>query len=337
MLRETGFIYFNTKFPFLERVMDSVLTMYVLPAAFILDLAVGDPVWLPHPVRWMGRAITGFEHPFRNLPVGLTVSGILFAITLIAGTWASAFLLVSMAKTLHPALGSGIEIILIYFCISARCLEKYAMEVYQSLMHKKLPEAREKVSRIVGRDVAHLNERDVAQAAVESVAENLVDGVISPLFYAAIGGAPLALAYKMVNTLDSMVGYKNDRYRRFGKAAARIDDIANFIPARLSVLVISAAAFLLPGNGRRALSTGLKEGPRHTSPNSGYSEASFAGALGVKLGGTHHYGGKLVPKPHIGVRFGPVDIHHVRKACDLMILSSLLWLAVLWGAVLLWP
>lgn len=309
---------------------------YVLPAAFLLDMAIGDPTWLPHPIRWMGRAIEKFEPFFRKLPVRLSVSGALFALALIAGIWAIATAAVAAAHGLHPVFGSVLEIMMLYYCISVRCLEKYAMEVYASLMRFDLPDARQKVSRIVGRDPEQLNENGVAQASVESVAENLVDGVISPLFFAAIGGAPLSLAYKMINTLDSMVGYKNDRYGQFGMASARIDDLANYIPARLSVPIISSAAFLLKKSGRIAFHTGIREGRRHSSPNAGYSEAAFAGALRVKLGGTHYYGGRRVSKPDIGAGFGKVRPHHIKQACDLMTLSSLLWLAVTWAAALLW-
>jgi adenosylcobinamide-phosphate synthase len=316
--------------------MDFFPSWYILPAAFLLDMAIGDPTWLPHPIRWMGRAMEKFEPVFRKLPMRLSVSGTLFALALIAGTWGVAAALVAVSRALHPALGSVVEILMIYYCISVRCLEKYAMEVYESLANGNLLEAREKVSRIVGRDVEGLDEDGVAQASLESVAENLVDGVISPLFFAAIGGAPFALAYKMVNTLDSMVGYKNDRYGQFGKASARIDDLANFIPARLSVPMISFAAFLLAKSGRTAFKTAIKEGRQHASPNAGYPEAAFAGALSVKLGGAHYYGGRIVPKPNIGIGFGKVKTRHIKKGCDLMILSSVLWIAVMWALALIW-
>jgi len=183
---------------------------------------------------------------------------------------------------------------------------------------------------IIGRDVASLSANGVKRGCVETVAENLVDGVIAPLFFAAIGGAPLAVAYKMVNTLDSMVGYKNERYVLFGKASARMDDIANYIPARLSVPVIALAAQLLAGKGRVALTTAVAEGGNHSSPNAGYAEAAFAGVLGVRLNGPNYYSGERVDKPWLGIRFSrETDIRHIRQACDLMFLSSLLWVSVL--------
>jgi adenosylcobinamide-phosphate synthase len=167
---------------------------------------------------------------------------------------------------------------------------------------------------------------------VETVAENLVDGVISPLFFAAIGGAPLAMVYKMVNTLDSMVGYKNETYEYFGKASARSDDMFNYIPARLSVPIIALATQILSGNGCRSLITAVKEGAHHASPNAGYSEAAFAGALAIRLNGPNYYNGKLVEKPFIGVKFGSTTVAHIKQACDVMMLSSLLGLGILWSA-----
>jgi len=170
--------------------------------------------------------------------------------------------------------------------------------------------------------VDRLDENGVSRAAVETVAENLVDGIISPLFYAAVGGAPLCLAFKMVSTLDSMVGYKNDRYLYFGRSAALMDDIANYIPARLSTPVIALAAQILGGSGKRALGTALREGRNHASPNAGIPEAAFAGALGVKLGGPSFYHGSLVSKPYIGAEFDTVGAYHIPRACDLMMLSA---------------
>jgi adenosylcobinamide-phosphate synthase len=184
---------------------------------------------------------------------------------------------------------------------------------------------------IVGRDVDDYQADGIARAAVETVSENLVDGVISPLFFAAIGGAPLAMAYKMVNTLDSMIGYKNQKYLYFGRAAAWLDDVLNYVPARLSVPIIALAAQLLDGKGARAFETAVKEGANHSSPNAGLPEAAFAGALAVKLNGPNLYNGKLVDKPYIGVRFGKAKIENIKQSCDIMMLSSILWLGIVWG------
>lgn len=305
--------------------MDWIPPWYVLPAAFVLDILLGDPRWLPHPIRWMGRAIEILEPRFRGWVPNLVVSGALFAGTLIIGTWLLTFMAVFLAGQRDPLVGAILQIVIVYYCLSARSLEKAAMEVGDALDRQNLPEARQRVGMIVGRDVKQLDGEGVGRAAFETVAENLVDGVISPLFYAALGGAPLAMAYKMVNTLDSMVGYKNERYHAFGKAAARIDDFANYIPARLSVAVIALAVQLLSGAGRSALKTAFNDGARHASPNAGYSEAAFAGALGVRLGGPNVYHGRLVDKPYIGAGLGRVRTGHIRKACDLMLVSALLW------------
>jgi len=311
--------------------MESYGSLIILPAAYLLDLILGDPQFLPHPIRWMGKAIELLEPAFRNISKNLYVSGAFFAIFLILSTWGIAFIIVGAAMKLNPMLGIVIEIVLIYWCISVKSLRQSAMEVSRLLMNSGIKEAKEKVSLIVGRDVEKLTERGIVKATIETVAENLVDGVISPLFFAVIGGAPLAIAYKMVNTLDSMVGYKNEKYIHFGKAAARIDDIANFIPARICVPVISFAAQILSGKGLSSLKTAIKEGKNHSSPNAGFPEASFAGAMGIKLGGPNYYHGKLVYKPYIGKLFGEADIKHIKKACDLMILSSVIWLVILCG------
>jgi adenosylcobinamide-phosphate synthase len=309
--------------------MEFSIALYALPAAFLLDLVLGDPESLPHPIRWMGKAIASLEHTFRNIPIKLIFSGTLFAVSLIAGTWCLTALLLLAAKLIHPIVCDILEIVLIYYAISTRSLEDAALEVYRALKQNRLQEAKASLGMIVGRDVAELKEEGIARATVETVGENLVDGVVSPLLYAAIGGAPLAMAYKMVNTLDSMIGYKNDTYRHFGKIAARIDDVANFIPARLVVAVIAIAAQILTHRGLPTWKTAVAEGANHSSPNAGYSEAAFAGALSVQLGGPNLYGGHLVSKPYIGLRFGQTKPIHIKRACDLMVLSALIWLGIL--------
>ena len=311
------------------------LHWYILPLAFLLDLLLGDPPYLPHPVRWMGQAISTLETPFRKISASLLTNGAVFSIILAILTFILTALILKAAQDVHPVLESVVEILLIYYAISIRSLESSAMAVSEALNREDLPNAREKVSHIIGRDVQSLSAQGVAGGAVESVAENLVDGVISPLFYACIGGAPLAMAFKMVNTLDSMIGYKNEKYEKFGKVAARLDDLANYLPARLSVPVISIAAQLLSGKGMSAFKTAVFEGANHSSPNAGYSEAAFAGALEVKLNGPNTYGGKLVEKPFIGTRFNRPKIFHIKKACNLMMLSAFMWFALMWGLNLL--
>jgi adenosylcobinamide-phosphate synthase len=296
-----------------------------IPSALALDLILGDPQGWPHPVRWMGRAIEWFEPVCRRLWKSERWAGAVFAVTLIAASWAIAFGVVKSIYGLHLVIGFMVETVLIYYCLSVRALLYAATEIHALLVRREIDSARHKLSWIVSRDVERYQGEDIARATVETVAENFVDGVLSPLFFAAMGGAPLAVAYKMINTLDSMVGYKNERYIRFGTVAARIDDAANYLPARLSVAVIALAARLFPGrHGRRAFQTALEEGGHHTSPNAGYPEASFAGALAVRLNGPNYYHGRLACKPYIGVAFGPVTIGHIPQACQLMLVASLL-------------
>ena len=309
--------------------MDYSATYFVLVCAFILDFFIGDPDFRYHPIRMFGRAIDLTEPRFRKWFENPFAAGLFFALFLIVAAWGAAWFVHASARGIHPAFGTGVDILLVWFCISARSLESAAMKVAEPLNMRRTEKAKEQLARIVGRDTHNLTETGIARAGVETVAENLVDGVISPLFYAAIGGAPLALAYKMVNTLDSMVGYKNEKYADFGKASARIDDIANYVPARVSVGIVSIAARLLGKKGMRAFGTGFMEGNKHASPNAGYPEAAFAGALGIRLGGPNYYQGRLVEKPWIGPAFGDPNSGHIRKACDLMMLSSLIWVCVL--------
>lgn len=295
---------------------------YILPAAFVLDLIFGDPRFLPHPVRWMGKGIEVLEPRFRNFSSGLFTGGLAFSLTLILLAWATSTIVMGLSFAIHPVPGKIIEIGLIYYCISTLSLKKAALDVVRSLREEGLATAKKRLCFIVGRDVEPLDEEGVARATLETVAENLVDGVVAPLFWAGIGGAPFAVVYKMINTLDSMVGYKNETYLEFGKASAKIDDIANFIPARLSVPIIASASYLLLGHFKAVLHTAVSDGRNHSSPNAGFPEASFAGALGVRLGGPNYYGGECVQKPYIGSSFGPVAIGDVEKACRLMVYSS---------------
>ena len=303
--------------------MNFIAFWHILPLALSLDLIIGDPEHLPHPVRWMGKAIMHLEPFFRRIISNAKISGFVFSVTLIFSTWSITCILLAVLNAKSPVAKDICSVLLIYYSLSAGSLKKAGMEIYYLLKQKKVDAARNKVALIVGRDSSTLSKNGIARATVETVAENFVDGVISPAFYALIGGAPLAMAYKMVNTLDSMVGYKNRQYKDFGMASARIDDVANFIPARLSVLFISFSAYLICAKGRIALKTASTEGSNHLSPNAGYPEAAFAGVLGVKLGGPNIYHGQVVSKPYIGKTFGCVFPFHIKQACDLVILSSL--------------
>jgi adenosylcobinamide-phosphate synthase len=311
----------------------------VLPAAFSLDLLVGDPLFLPHPVRWMGQAIELCEPRFRRVLKNEFLAGSLFAAFLIVVCWGLTALATHLAYHIHPVLGWGLQIVLIFFCLSARSLAAAAMRIHRLLKRGRVAAARRELSMIVGRDVDRYQADDIARATVETVAENFVDGVLSPLFFAVLGGAPLAMAFKMVNTLDSMVGYNNARYRLFGRAAARIDDTANYIPARLAVVIVGLAAWFLSGSkgAGRAMGTAWREGAHHSSPNAGYPEAAFAGALAIKLNGPNYYGGVLMDKPFIGVNFKVARQPDIPKACGLLLVAALIAAALAWMVVILIP
>ena len=306
-----------------------------LTLAVILDMLLGDPLWLPHPVRWMGGAIERLEPRFRALPVSPRASGGLMAAGLVASVWALSYLLVMLAAVVHPLAGIAVQALMLYTCISARSLAEAALAVGTALSRSGLAAGRTAVSMIVGRETDRLDETGVTRAAVETVAENLVDGFISPVFFAVLGGAPLAMAYKMTNTLDSMIGYKNERYLLFGRFAARMDDVANFVPARISPLFIALAARLAIGQGRSVLATAWRDGRAHASPNAGYPEAAFAGALGIWMGGPNDYHGQRVDKPVIGKGLADARPVHIRQACRLMQTTAILFFLGAAGAILL--
>ena len=311
--------------------MADLLSWLTLPAAFALDALIGDPPSLPHPIRWMGRAIEQSEPFWRQTVASERLSGLLFAASLILGCWLLALLVTGLAWKVNALFGFVVETVLLFYCLSAKSLRQAALEIDRLLAAGEVDRARAQVRMIVGRDVDRYEADDIARATVETVAENVVDGVLSPLFFAALGGAPLALAYKMVNTLDSMVGYKNPRYLLFGRAAARIDDVANFLPARLAVPLIALAAHRVEGaSPALALQTARREGKNHSSPNAGYPEAAFAGALGVRLNGPNVYHGVLVDKPYLGAAFGPVTRAHIARACRLMSLTALAGALAAW-------
>lgn len=295
----------------------------VLLPAVALDLLLGDPHWMPHPVRWMGRTISGLETLLRRLfpktPGGERGAGIVLALslpTLFGG--GSALILWGLGQV-SPWLSWVVQLWFTYQLLAARSLQKESMAVYSPLKAHDLEGARRAVSRIVGRDTQALDETGVAKAAVETVAENTCDGVIAPLIFLFLGGLPAGMAYKAVSTLDSMVGYKNDKYCFFGWASARLDDLLNFIPARLSGLLLCLGAALLPGcSGRRAWAIFWRDRRKHASPNSAHTEAACAGALGVRLAGDASYFGKVVHKPTLGDPMRPVEPEDIPRACRLM-------------------
>jgi adenosylcobinamide-phosphate synthase len=279
----------------------------VILAAVILDLLIGDPRWFPHPVVYIGRLIEALEKALRRLVRNERLGGMLLLIMAVGITCLLTVALLAIAYAVSPYLGFGVAVILSWSSLAARSLHRESRLVADALGRGDLATARRCLSFIVGRDTAGLSEPEVWRATVETVAENTSDGVIAPLFYLCLGGPVLAIAYKAVNTLDSMVGYRNERYKSFGWASARVDDLANFMPARLTGMLMVAVAPLFgfqPGNAWRIM---RRDGRNHSSPNSGIPEAAVAGALGVRLGGASVYSGKRVEKPTIGDPLKPLS------------------------------
>ena len=302
--------------------------LLALAIGFVLDLLLGDPRWLPHPVVYMGKLISALEKGLRAVfpktARGEFWGGVVLAAVLPAVSFILAFFLLKLAGMVHPLLRLALESLWCAQCLASRSLRDESMKVYDALAAHDLPLGRKMVSYIVGRDTDALTEEGVTKAAVETVAENTADGVIAPMLFLAIGGAPLGLAYKAVNTMDSMVGYKNDRYLHFGTAAARLDDACNFLPARLAGLLMVLAAPLAGLSAAGALRIFRRDRRNHKSPNSAHTEAACAGALGVQLAGNAHYFGKLVEKPTIGDPLRPVEPDDIKRACRLMFASSAL-------------
>ena len=297
-------------------------------AAFATDLLLGDPRWLPHPVRLIGKAAGGLEAGLTRLVGRGHLAGMVFTVALVAGTWAAAAALVSLAAACDPRLGLLVETLLVYTALAARDLDVESRRVCRDLNAGNLPQARLHLAAIVGRDTGRLDEPEIVRATVETVAENTVDGVVAPLLFAIIGGAPAALAYKAVNTLDSMVGHLDDRYRRFGWASARLDDAANYLPARLARLLFALAALACRLDAAGSWRICRRDGRKTASPNAGISEAAVAGALGVQLGGVNYYGGQPVAGPHLGDPLRPLERQQIPQAIRLMYVVSLLTLIV---------
>ncbi len=278
----------------------------IILGALLLDLLLGDPRWFPHPVKGMGRFITETEGILRQTGMNMRLAGIILLVATVGTVAGVAWLLLMGASLIHPLVGDGVALVLAYSCLAARSLHGESQMVADALTRGDLPQARRLLSRIVGRDTEQLDEPEIWRALVETVAENSSDGVIAPLLCLMVGGPILGLAYKGVNTLDSMVGYKNDRYLRFGWASARCDDLVNWLPARLTGLLMVLVAPLAALSPGRAWRTMRRDGRNHSSPNSGIPEAAAAGALGVQLGGTSSYFGMPVVKPTMGEPLVPL-------------------------------
>ena len=318
------------------------LSMLAVGLGFLLDLLIGDPHWLYHPIRLVGRLIESLETLLRRIfpktQGGEFLAGV-FLLVLTAGiTFGAASGLLYLAGCVHPYLRFFLETVMCYQLLATKALKDETMKVYQALKAGDLEGARYAVSMVVGRDTAVLDETGVTKAAVETVAENTSDGIVAPLLFMVIGGAPLGYFYKAVNTMDSMVGYRNERYLYFGRAAARFDDVLNYLPARLSAFLMIGASALSGMDARHAFRIYQRDHAHHASPNSAHTEAVTAGALHIELAGNAYYFGKLYEKPTIGDADRPVEYEDIRRANQLLygtaVLALVICLAV--KGVILW-
>ena len=301
-----------------------------------MDLLIGDPRNIPHPIRWMGKLIGSLDRkllgdipeerrdPRTRDKRSEHNKGVILVIAVIAATLLLTAAVLIAAYVIHPAAGVVVESILTCYLLAQTSLRRESMKVYNALKRGNLRIARKAVSMIVGRDTDQLDEAGVTRAAVETVAENFSDGVSAPMIYAAIGGPVLGMVYKAINTMDSMIGYKNDRYMWFGTAAAHLDDLANYIPSRLSALIMIAASTILGEDydGARAWKIWKRDRNRHKSPNAAQTESACAGSLGIRLGGSNYYFGKLVEKPYIGDETRPIEYEDIKRTNRLVMASS---------------
>ena len=313
-----------------------MMTVWAVLGGFVLDALFGDPAWLPHPVVYMGKAISKLEKFLRprlpKTPQGELLGGAIVAFCLPVGTFLLTGLVCWGAARLHLLLGLAVQMFWCGQALAARGLVQESTNVYKELKKPDLPGARKAVSRIVGRDTAALTAEGVTKAAVETVAENASDGVIAPLLYMLVGGAPLALTYKAINTMDSMLGYKNEKYLYFGRVPAKLDDVANYFPSRLAALLWVAAAAFTHNDAKGAWKIWRRDRRRHASPNSAQTESACAGALGVQLAGPAYYFGQYYPKLTIGDALRPIEPEDILRANRMMYVASSFALA--WGCAL---
>ncbi len=296
-----------------------------LTIAYILDLLLGDPQWFPHPVRLIGFLIDKGESQCRKWISKELLAGAILTIGLILFSFASTYYILRFISSYSIILARVVEIILLYCCLSTKDLAVECNWVRTALEEGDLELARKKLSWVVGRDTDQLDPKEISRATVETVAENTVDGIVSPLFFAIIGGAPLAMAYKTINTLDSMIGHRNDRYIRFGKLAAYIDTAANWVPARITGFLFPLAAALSGFSGKKSFRTAWKDGANSPVQNSGIPEAAMAGALQVRLGGINFYKGQPSPTPYLGQSERALSPKTIQESIRLMYAASFLF------------
>ena len=303
-------------------------TALALILGFLIDLLLGDSRWLYHPVRIIGNGISLLEKILRRMfpktPGGEKTAGFFLVLLICIGSGGVPFLLLYLAYHIHTVLGIALETFMCYQMLAVKSLKAESMRVYEALKKPDLPGARTAVSMIVGRDTRSLSAAGVTKAAVETIAENTSDGIIAPLFYMAIGGPALMFLYKGINTMDSMVGYKNEKYLHFGRYAAKLDDIANYIPARISAWLMILASFFAGFDWKNAKKIFLRDRYNHASPNSAQTEAVMAGALDIQLAGNAFYFGKLYEKPTIGDAVREVETEDIKRANRLLYASAAL-------------
>ena len=300
----------------------NILSLYI---GYIIDLIVGDPYSFPHPVKYIGKLIKVVENFVRKIAKtdkGLKIGGFFLWFVTVGTTFAVTYLVVKLAR-FNTIVYVAVNSILIYTTLATKCLKDEAKKIYEVLKTGDLQKSRTQLSYIVGRDTANLDEKEIIRATVETVAENTVDGLIAPLFYAFIGGAPLAMAYKAINTLDSSVGYKNEKYLHIGFASAKIDDIANYIPSRISVVLFTIGNFFLGNDYKNCFKISIRDRKNHKSPNCAFSEGAVAGALGIQLGGTNVYFGEKVYKPTIGDKTREIEVEDIARTNKILYATSL--------------
>lgn len=308
------------------------ITILAVAIGYLLDLCFGDPYWLPHPIRLVGKLIKITEKILRMIfpktKRGQLIGGVFLVIIVLFVSVLLPFGLLYGAHLIHPYVRLGLESVMCYQLFATKSLKVESMKVYRELVNKDLAGARTAVSMIVGRDTESLTEEGVAKAAVETVAENTSDGIIAPLIFMSIGGAVFGFFYKAANTMDSMVGYKNDQYLYFGRAAAKFDDVVNFIPARISAFLMILASFFLKLDFKNAYKVFRRDRFNHASPNSAQTESVCAGALQIQLAGDAWYFGKLHHKKTIGDAIRPVSFEDIKIANRMLYLSSFLGLVI---------
>ena len=301
----------------------NILSLYT---GYALDLIIGDPYSFPHPVRFIGNLIRFVEKQIRKITSsdkGLKIAGFILWFIVVGVTFSVTYGVVKLFK-FNKIAYFIVNSLIIYTTLATKCLKDESSKIYKVLKTGDLEKSRVQLSYIVGRDTSNLSEKVIIRATVETVAENTVDGIIAPLFYGFIGGAPLAMAYKAVNTLDSMVGYKNDKYYNLGFASAKIDDIANFIPSRLGVILLSLGSLFVGFDFKNAFKIGIRDRKNHKSPNCAFSEGAVSGALGIQLGGTNVYFGQEVYKPTIGDKKREIEIEDIVRTNKIMYSSSII-------------